>query len=192
MPHDRAGNEMRKQQNKKRERTERIDRRIVAHTVDEVGDQLEREKADADRQNQMRTRQIDSRRGLKQADQKIQILECRKRQDVQHDADSKNRVLSGPLVSDGEQPCDGNLADKQRDETDVPPSVEEQRDADQHPLAERHMPRARVIQYDGDRQKNENVKLRLKQHLATIDHAGGRWRRGIATMTVTASPAMPN
>jgi hypothetical protein len=50
---DWAGDQVWKQQHEQGERPERIDRRVIAQAVDEIGNELKRKEADADRKQDM-------------------------------------------------------------------------------------------------------------------------------------------
>ena len=155
---------MREYQHEQRKRPERIKRRLPAHAVDEVGDELEREEADADRQDEMRARQRDAAQALERAEQEVEILEGAERGEIEDTPASEPRLCARPLIGAREQPGRGDLADDENNEARVPPAVEEQRRRDQHPLARGRRARHRVIQRDGERQEREHIDLALKQH----------------------------
>jgi hypothetical protein len=56
------------------------------------------------------------------------------------------------------------LADQERDEANIPPSVEGERGRDQPPLARGAVARERIVDAHGDRQEKEDELLAVKQH----------------------------
>ena len=72
---DRSSDQVREQENEKRELAQRIERCLLAPPVDQVGDELEREEADADRQHDVGPRERQAGRRGQDPDQKIGILE---------------------------------------------------------------------------------------------------------------------
>src|ERR1700724_549210 len=155
---------MRKQQHEQRERPERIDRRIAAHAVRQVGDELERKEADADGQDEMGARQRNSDKRFARTDQEIEILEGRERGEVEDDAEDEKAVASGGPLQAREQPGGADLADQQRDEPRIPPAVEDERGRDQYALARHGRTGDKVVADDRGRQEQQNELLRLKQH----------------------------
>ena len=164
VPHDRPGDHMREHQHEQCERPERILRRVAAHAVDQIRDELEGEEADADRQDEMRARQRDAGRGLERDKQEVEILEGAERGEIEDNAGNEPRPRAGPLIGAREQPCRGDLADDKNDEARIPPAVEDQRGGDQHPLARGCRAGDRIVKRDRERQERQHIDLALEQH----------------------------
>ena len=196
VPHDRPRDHMREHQHEQCERPERIKRRVPAHAVDQIRDELEREEADADRQDEMRARQHDAGRCLERDKQEVEILERAERGEVEHNAGNEPRPRAGLFIGAREQPCRGDLADDENDEARVPPAVEDQRRRDQHPLARGRRTGDRIVKRDRERQERQHIDLALEQHArprAPLFPGAGVARQGRAqAVNVTASMRLPS
>src|SRR3972149_4601404 len=62
----------------------------------------------------------------------------------------------------GDEPTGCNLADQQRQEAHVPPSIEDRRSRDDQPLASRDVVAQRIVERGDNGKEYENERLRMK------------------------------
>src|SRR6185312_3288575 len=86
-----------------------------------------------------------------------------------------------------QEPCNEDLADEQRDETDVPPAVEDERRGNQPPGAHSLAARHGVIDADGEGHEKEDELLAVKKHIAVTWMLFGESILGSTERTATFS-----
>src|ERR1700761_5064164 len=105
MADDRAGDKMGIKQYEQRKRPKWIDWSLAAHAIDQIGNQLEREKAYTDGQKERRLRQGNVESGLNTLQDKVQIFERPKRKQIEHDAGGQQAAAAGTFVKERHHPC---------------------------------------------------------------------------------------
>ncbi len=155
VPDDRAGNQLWKEGYVKRVVGKAIVGRLSTIEVDQIGDLLKGEKADAQGQNDVPGIVRPTERSRYGADQEIGVLEKSDEYQVEPNADEHQASKATPLISLGEKPVNRDRANQQRQEAKVPIAVEAQGCDDQDPDAHPVVFGQQIIDAEGERQKCE-------------------------------------
>ena len=86
----RTGDELRKERDEHAEVEEAVDVPVAATQVDQVGDLLEHEEADAERQDQLPGVEALAQQGIGSAAEEVGIFEQPEHREVEHDTEHRN------------------------------------------------------------------------------------------------------
>ena len=158
MPHDRPGDQLRKERDEGEELQQPIHMPVAPPQVEQVADLLKGKERDAQRQNDAQRR-----RGHELRQNEIRVFAHAQHTKVHRHADTQPALPARSCPHPHNQPVGQCQANQRWHEPPIPAAVEQQRRHDQHPFPRPLRP-CRVKRQQGGRQEAEHEQLRMKQH----------------------------
>ncbi len=163
MADDRSGDELGEEEDEEAVLAQGIEMAVAAAEVDKVGDFLEDEKADAERQDNVETRRWQTQR-REVLEKEIGVFEEAERGEIDDDAEIEPEAL--PLLHEepSEPPIDEGEPHQQRHEAHVPIAVIDERGGNEETDAGAAIPGERVVEAQRYRQEDEDENIGAEQH----------------------------
>ena len=138
---------------------------VAAAQIHQVGNLLEHEEADAERQHDVPGLMLDPKQRRHVVDGEIGVFEAAENREIEDDAQGRQARHQFLAMRPGDQPVGDRQAGQERNETPIPIAVKHQGRGDDDPLAQRMAPSGQIVEGKNDRQEREDERLRVEQHL---------------------------
>src|SRR5262249_13231178 len=135
----------------------------AAPEIDEVGDFLEDEEADAERQDDVEMRHCVSGEAEKIGKEEIDVLEESQCREIERDAEIEADARG---VSPRQSPIEERETDQERHEAGIPPTVVDQRRGDEETCSRAAIVGEGIVKAERDRQEDENEDVGAEKHRA--------------------------
>jgi len=175
MADDRSGDKVREQHHPQCIVGEAVARRRAAPEIDQIGDLLEGEEADAERQHDAERLVLEPQQRLDASHREVGVLEDAEQQQIGRHARGHHPAQGQARRQPRQQPVDGDRPDQQRHQPPVPVAVEDQRGRDHGPAPRLGVGGQDVIGGERQRQERQQEGLGMEQHAN-----GDGWRPTLA------------
>ena len=161
---DRAGEQVREERDEKRVVGKERFLRFAPIDVDQISDLSEREKADAQRQREMKERRRIADQVRRVDEEEVGVFEYPEQCKIRRDSERQHRARRPRLQQARNAEIEGDAAEDQRQMPRIPPAVEKERCDREPDLRGERTPAEQEEDDEGSRKEPDQVLVAVEQH----------------------------